>query len=189
MATPMHERNVIVEFYMDSVEFKHESEKQGRPVFREIPHIRVQVPGDRNNIPVSKVMEYHKQRYPMAWAAFERGLQEPTVSGTKLTEWPQITRSQCKEAEYFGVYTVEQLASVSDGNLQRMGMGWLELRRKAQAFLDIAASTAAQTAQAEENQRLKDQLASMQQQIQALSDRAEEEKRKPGRPKKEAVEA
>lgn len=187
MANPMHESNTFVEFFMESVEFKAESEREGRPIFKEIPFIRIVIPGDRNNVQECKATDYHKQRYPRAWAAFQAG-QKEGFSGTALESWPQITRSQVKEAKYFEVHTVEQLAELSDTHCQRLGMGWMELRNKAKSYLNVAAGTAAETAQAAENERLREMIETLQAQMAAISDKAEEAK-KPGRPKKETAEA
>ena len=181
MANPVHESNTFVEFFMNSVEFKAESEKEGRPIFREIPFVRIVIPGDRNNVLECKADDYYKNRYPKAWAAFQAG-QKEGVTGTPLESWPQITRSQAKEAKFFEIHTVEQLADISDVNCQRLGMGWMELRNKAKTYLSIAAGTAQETAQAAENARLKSMIEDLQAQMAAISDKAQS---KPGRKPKE----
>lgn len=186
MANPVHESNTFINFFMEAVEIKAESEKAGRPVYKEIPHIRIQVPGDRNNITISKVTDYHKNRYPRAWAIFEAGQKEEAVSGTPLSNWPQITRSQAKEAEYYGVQTVEQLAEISDLNCQKLGMGFMTLRDKAKAYIQVANDSAAINAQAEETQRLRNELEAMKAQLAAVSESAIKPR---GRPKTETVEA
>lgn len=186
MANPVHESHTLVEFYMEAVEHKFESEKAGRPIFKEIPFVRIVVPGDRNNITEGKATEYHKTRYPNAWRAFEAG-QAQGITGTPLETWPQITRAHVKEAKYYEVHTVEQLASLADIHCQRLGMGWTELRQKAKDFLAIAEGTAQQTAQAAENERLRQEMENMKAQLAELS--ANAQKAKPGRPKQEPVEA
>lgn len=187
MANPMHESHTFVEFFMNAVEFKAESEREGRPIFKEIPFVRIVIPGDRNNVLECKADEYYKKRYPKAWAAFQAG-QKEGFTGTALETWPQITRSQVKEAKYFEVHTVEQLADLSDTHCQRLGMGWMELRNKAKSYLTLAAGTAAETAQAAENERLRQMIDELKAQMVAISDKAEDAK-KPGRPKKETAEA
>lgn len=184
MANPMQEKSVFVEFFNEAVEFKAESEKAGRPVFREIPFVRIHIPGDKNNVVVTKATDYHREKYPMAWARFQSG-QSEAVEGMPLKDWAQVRSSQVKEAEYFGIRTVEQLAAVTDTNIQKMGMGFLELRRKAQTFLS-AMSGADPVAQAEENQRLREDLATLKAQFEEMSRNIP---RGPGRPKKETAEA
>jgi hypothetical protein len=170
---------------MNAVEFKAESEKEGRPVFKEIPFVRIIIPGDRNNVLECKATEHYMKQYPRAWAAFQAG-QKESVVGTPLENWPQITRSQVKEAKYFEVHTVEQLAELNDVHCQRLGMGWSELRNKAKAYLNLASETAKETAQAAENSRLRDEIAALKDQFAQMASQAE---KKPGRPKKETVEA
>jgi hypothetical protein len=186
MANPVHESHTFIEFFMEAVEYKFESEQAGRPIFKEIPFFRITVPGDRNNVTEGKVTEYHKKRYPKAWAAFQAG-QAQGVTGTPLETWPQITRSQVKEAKYYEIHTVEQLSQLADIHCQRLGMGWTDLRQKAKDYIDLAAGTAHQTAQAAENERLRQEMEAMRAQIAEIS--ANAEKNKPGRPKKETVEA
>lgn len=173
-------QGVFVEFYTEAVEFKAESEKEGRPIFREIPFIRIQHPGDRNNVLEVKVTDHYKQKYAREWREFEaRGAVE--VTGTLLSQWPPVTKSQVKEAEYFGIRTVEQLAAVNDAALQKIGMGWRELRTKAQAFIGAAHDNAAQSAQAAENERLRNEIESLKASFKAMQ--ADEPKR--GRSRKE----
>ena len=155
---------VFIQFYMDAVEIKAESEKQGRPIFKDVPHIRKMIPGDATNV-VERVAKDHDIRmYPREWDIFQR--QAATgISGTPLEQWPQVTRAQVKEAKYFEVHTVEQMAELSDMSCQRMGMGFAELRNKAKAYLEAAKGTAAQTAQAAENQRLHDEIEALKAQM------------------------
>jgi plasmid stabilization system protein ParE len=57
------------------------------------------------------------------------------------------------------------MAELSDMSCQRMGMGFAELRNKAKAYLEAAKGTAAQTAQAAENQRLQDEIEALKAQM------------------------
>ena len=169
----------FVEFYMESVEFKAESEKAGRPIFKEVPFVRIQHPGDRLNVLEVKADEHYRRKYAPQWRQFEAGLKGEVI-GTPLAQWPQITKSQCKEAEYFGVRTVENLAEVNDAALQRMGMGWMELRKKARDYLAAAAGQAPISALQAENERLR-------QEFEALKASLDAPEVKRGRPRKEAV--
>jgi hypothetical protein len=157
-------QGVFVQFYSDAVEIKSESEKAGRPIFKDLPHIRKMVPGDSTNI-VERVAKEHDQRlYPREWDIYKR--QELTgMTGTPLEQWPQVTRAQVKEAKYFEVHTVEQMSELSDMSCQKMGMGFTELRTKALAYLKAAAGTAAQTAQASENERLQAEIEALKAQM------------------------
>lgn len=181
MSQPQAEANLFVNFYTDAIEMKADSEKQGRPIFRDIPFIRIIVPGDTNNIIERAADDNDKQRFPRAWARFEASEAE-AVEGTPLEQWPQITRSLLKECKYFEIHTVEALAGINDGHIAKMGMGFGDLRTKAKAWLQAAEGTATVTAQAAENEKLKQMLADLQAQINDLGEK------KAGRPKKELVE-
>lgn len=183
MANPSVENNVFVSFYTEAVEYKAESEKAGRPIFKDVPFIRVTIPGDTNNIIEHRAKESDKLKYPKAWALYERG-ESGGHKGTPLEQWPQITRSQVKEAKYFECHTVEQMGNLSDAHCQKLGMGFQELRNKAKAYLAAAAGTADSTAQAAENERMRAEIAEMKAQFAKLS-----ESRSPGRPRKETAEA
>lgn len=176
------EDRMLVEFYTDAVELTQETERAGRPIFKEMPHIKIVIPGDPLNVIERRATDSDKQKYPKAWRLYERQ-EESGQSGTPLEMWPQINRAQVKESKHFEVHTVEAMAGLSDANCMKMGMGFMELRTKAKAYLTAAKDTAAVTAQAAENEQLKSMIADLQAQIKDLG------KRGPGRPPKETAEA
>lgn len=165
-----------VQFYTDSVEIKAESEKEGRPIYKDLPHIRKMTPGDASNIVERVAKPFDIQQFPREWEIFQRQQTSP-MQGTPLEHWPQISRAQVKEAKYFEVHTVEQMAELSDASCQRLGMGFAELRKRAQTYLQAAAGTADLTRQAAENERL-------QQEIEALKNQMAEIAPRRGRPPK-----
>lgn len=175
------ESNLFVSFYTDAIEMKAQSDKEGRPIFKDVPFIRIIVPGDTNNIIERMADDADKQRFPKAWARFQSS-ESQAQEGTPLEQWPQITRSLLKECKYFEIHTVEALAGISDAHIARMGMGFTELRTKAKAWLAAAQGTANLTAQAAENEQLRKMIADLQAQMADLSEK------KVGRPKKETVE-
>ncbi len=100
--------------------------------------IQVISPGDRTNIVHREVMDIDKRMYPERWKAFKEHRDQDAATGTLLSDVTWIKGSQRKEADYFKIRTVEQLAAISDGNLQRLGPGWIELRALAQSWLKKA---------------------------------------------------
>jgi len=163
------ESNLYVQFYTDALEFKALSEKEGRPIFKDVPFVRIIVPGDMNNIIERVADDTDKQRFPNAWARYQN-TESKATEGTPLEQWPQITRSLLKECKYFEIHTVEALSNISDAHVAKLGMGFADLRTKAKTWLDAAAGSATITAQAAENDRLKQMLADMQAQINELSE-------------------
>lgn len=171
-------RSSFVQFYDDVIELKAESEKQGRPIFKEVAHIRKTTPGDPSNIVERVAEEFDIKQHPREYEQYKRQTAAAT-HGTPLEQWPQITRAQVKECKYYEVHSVEQLAELSDMHCQNMGMGVFELREKAKAYLGVAESTAAATAQALENEKLRQEMAELRAMI------AENAEKKVGRPRKE----
>lgn len=169
MSNPQAESHLFVQFYTDAVELRAESEKQGRPIFKDMPFVRIIVPGDTNNIIERVADETDKHRFPNAWAKYQNS-EAKANEGTPLEQWPQITRSLLKECKYFEIHTVEALSNISDAHVAKLGMGFGELRTKAKAWLEAAAGTAQITAQAAENAQLKQMLADLQAQINDISE-------------------
>lgn len=113
---------------------------EGRPVFDDVEFVQIMVPGDKLSIINRPVRADDKRQYAHQYKAWKAG-DNDALSGTPLTEWPGITRSQVEELAYFKVRTVEQLAAMTDGNAQNVGPIHM-LRQKAKAYLDKAKADA-----------------------------------------------
>ena len=148
---PQKEGGVYVRFYLEAVENKLKSwggtrvrpdgteevvEGAGRPIYDEVEFIEVRVPGDKTNIVQRPVRPEDKRQYAAAYAAWKAGDKEQ-LTGTPLAVWPGATRAQVAELLHFGIRTVEQLAQLSDGNMQNVGP-IRALRQRAQDYLTAA---------------------------------------------------
>jgi hypothetical protein len=129
------DKECYVEFRLEAVHMVGDSEKEGRPIFKDFPFIRIMFPGDKTKVVDRPVTDADKQRFPQQYAAFERQ-GEQVQSGTPITEWPFLTKSQALEMKGIGIHTVEQLAGVADHNLTWFGAR--EYREKAKAWLEAA---------------------------------------------------
>lgn len=137
---------LLVRFRLDLLHNEAKSVESGRPKYDEVPFVRVQVPGDKDNVidePVCSRPDVvsnpfhpknYPQRFPKLWAAFKAGISQDGLTGTPLEKWSQIPRNEVVEMAHFGVKTVEHLAGMSDAVCQR-GMGWTARRQAAQDFL------------------------------------------------------
>ena len=96
------------------------STKENRPIYKDVPHIEIMIPGDKNNIVTAEVWDQHIRRFPDHWRQFQAG-QADQVVGTPLRVAPFLTPSQVEELSYFKIRTVEQLADLSDSNMTFMG--------------------------------------------------------------------
>lgn len=159
------DKGVWPRFYMDTIPDELESRKQGRRCFREEERVEIYMPGNNLNIPVFKVDDEHRQRWPQAYDAFKAGLEPPT-DGIPLEEWPALNRAQILELKYLNFRTVENIAEASDLALQKMGMGARVLKDRAIAFLDDAARIALVEKTVAENQTNAQVIADQNQKIQ-----------------------
>lgn len=190
---PEHVNPVGVGFCLYPLEDKEASENEGRPIFKDVEFVKIQVPGDRDSIVFQPATAKHKERFPRAYQAF---LTQTAVAlqGTPVEHWPVVTRATAWTLKAAGISTVEALAEVHDGNLEKLGTNARELRAKARAFIDQAASTAAAQKLAREKQELLDLIGDLQAQIGELAkaqgvDVPDVPKRKPAAAKKAAKKA
>lgn len=171
-----------VEFYIESVQRAFKSEEAGRPIFEDVEFIKILIPGDKNYSVEREANKADFDRFPLEYARFKNGMKEAEQAiGTPLSQWPAMSRSMAKEFNAMNVFTVEQLAGMSDQGKQAFGMGALEWSVKAKAYLDAAGGGAAIEKYAAENETLKRDMETMRQEIAELSARSDK-KRGPGRP-------
>jgi hypothetical protein len=150
------------------------SEQAGRPIYKDVEIVEIYVPGDKHSVVSSLVTDEHRTRWPEQYRRFKaETLDRDQIVGTRLSEAPGIASpAQIKDLEYFNVWTVEALASLTDNAKQAIGPGSAALVAKAKAYLDNAkdnAAALAAAAQAEraaqENAELKAQLADLARQL------------------------
>jgi hypothetical protein len=162
---------LYVQFYMGSMKNEEKSVEQGRPIFESVPFVKILVPGDRNTVVNTIVDNKTKRRFAKLWHQFEQNNQQ-TIEGLPIREWPAITRAQADELFYLNIVTVEQLASLADVYGTRI-MGFQDLKRKAQTYLAAAKDTAIAEKLSSENAALKQQVATLEDQIKLVNARFE----------------
>lgn len=160
-----------VRFYMRSEQDNYKSDKEGRPIFYEVPYIQIRTPGNQLSEIDTPAREDHKQRFPEHWARFQNS-QNPQdqIVGTPVEQWPSINRAEAEELKGIRFFTVEQIAGASDLQMQRLGMNANVLRQKAQAFLAAAKDSAYEQKQAAELARKDEQIAALSKQVAALAE-------------------
>lgn len=77
----------------------------------------------------------HIRRYPDQWNAFYEGLNYNEI-GTPLEVIYPRDRGFVKHLNKIGIFTVERLGAITEGEAQLGGMGVLDAKRKAMAFLE-----------------------------------------------------
>ena len=130
---------LFVKFENKPVQDKTKTAAEGRPIFKEVPHVSIRAAGSQHFVCRAATLA-DKQRFPRHFAAFEQKKDMPVI-GTLLSEWPLISRTMMLELGALDVKTVEQLLSMSDANSQNF-MGINELKKKAKLYLEHAAGDA-----------------------------------------------
>ena len=149
---------------------------------RPTPFVRIIVPGDKTNIVDQPVREDHKERFPRQWLHFQMQSGDGPVIGTMLQQWheddgDEFSDHQMAELQILKFQTVEQIATASDSQLQRIGMGGHGLRERAKTYL----TRKNQSANSSELEVTRRELDELKKQMALLM-----EVRRPGRPRKEA---
>ena len=167
-ADPRRPVNGIPKFF---IEYR-KNKKTGETVPVEM--VSIVVPGDQRNSPVRKVNDAVRAKYKF-WYDQWRNEVEDTPVGTPLSMWPTMTPPQVAQLQILNIFTVEQLAAVSDSNLQNIPFG-RTVKNKAIKWLEVKEKSDALDKYDSENKALKDMMRQMQDQIDALTTAAEKSK-------------
>ena len=127
------EDGVFATFYDDAMKNDSKTRTEGFAVFDDMTMIKIQVPNQQDCVP-RPLQEKDKTRFPKSWQAYETG-KEATEDGFPLEQWPQLTTSELKVCHANMIKTVEQLASVADSTIHRLGQGGMGMKTRAQKFL------------------------------------------------------
>lgn len=116
-----------------------------------------------DRIPLEWVDHFRKQ-----FAMWKEG-QEPVEDGTPVRGWPVILPAQAEELVMVGVRTVEALAESNMEVLGQIGIGALELQKKARNWLAAATDTGRFVGKMEvlerENAAARDRIAALEQRL------------------------
>lgn len=183
------DKSLLVKFFIKPRPDNEATEREGRPVFKDVEHIDIQVPGNRGVGACRPATEADKMRFPEHYRLFKARMSQDIGMGTPLSEWGQVTRSQAEELAFFNIKTVEQLAAMADTQIANF-MGGYQLKEKAKRFIEIAKQEAPLYELEkqikflqEENADLRTSLQQVLEKLEAVGeDRAE--RNKGGRPRK-----
>lgn len=168
-----------VQFEVRALEDRNSSEKAGHYVSKDVIFAIVTPAGTKDRL--EKVAEdwiagleegVKQERIPSSWLrAYRHALEEfkksgdaVALDGTPIRTWTVVTPSQVKMLIDLNIYTVEQLAALSEEGLASLGMGARALKSKAQAWLDSAGDQG----------KIASELASLRLQVETLANRDKE---------------
>lgn len=146
------DEQLAVLFYIEPVKNNTRSLEEGRPIFEEKEWISIKFPGSREERK-SPVRQRDIDRFPRHYAAFKARTSQEMTSGTPLVEWTGCTRSAAEELKFWNISTVEQLASVTDQNVQNV-KGMVTLKQSAIKWLEASKEMAASEALATANEKI-----------------------------------
>jgi hypothetical protein len=186
---------VYAEFFVAAKQNQHLSLKAGRPIFEDKEMVRIVLSSDNKTELVREALPRDKARFERQYEAFKRKTDQISANGTPLSQWPVMTPALVSNFAVAGIYTVEQLAQMSDSGIQAAGMGAREWSGRAKSYLDRAESGSEALRLVHENERLVAENESLRRQMDALARRLENvldsegeappEPRRRGRPPKQ----
>ena len=173
-------RNADSQLFVEFYTFQHPSTDAKKP-WEGKPFVRIVVPCDKTNVVEQPVRESHKQRFPRQWLHYQMQNNDAHLIGTPLKDWhearpDEFNQMQLEELNIMKFQTVEQVATASDMQLQKVGMGAAGLREKARSYLLNKTRSDGQS----EIETTKRELAELKEQLATLM-----AEKKAGRPKKE----
>ena len=124
------------------------STEMGMPQFDSRLFIKIVAPGSKDEHVTPFIEDRFRKRpdWPDVEAAYIRYKSakegKPILHGYPIEEWPPISRSMAAEFRYHNIYTVEDIAGVSDSNMKILGLYGRKLRDQACDFLKKAAGEA-----------------------------------------------
>ena len=176
LATPaLHRKDMpYVTFKSEIVEDPIETKKQGRMVSKDQHYARVTPPGSKDTffgkIPhwfETQDLECKAGRILPEWLAkwrreyelFKQG-QEIPLDGTPIRGWKMLSGAQQENLIRLNILTVESLSTINAEAMAQIGMGALEMKRRAEAWL----------AQNESNEHGAVQLSALQRELDVLKE-------------------
>jgi hypothetical protein len=141
----------------------------GRPIYVSEEMIEIRTPGNKDNVIVQRVRKMEpdpRERFPAQYAKFKRGDEQQHV-GTLLRKWGILDEGEALTYEAIGIFTVEQLAGMTDAACQEY-RGSSADRQKARDWLDTVKGNAPAAAARAEAQKLRDEVRALRDELQSM---------------------
>lgn len=148
---------LFVEFHWQPVHMGFKSQTEGRPIYEKQIYCRIVCPGLPQRIVDRLATEEDKMRFPRQWEVFNSGNEKAAV-GTPVEKCPLFDVDTVEMLKHLKIYSMEQLAALSDQQGQGLGPQWRTMKDQAAAYLKAATDSAVVTKQAAEIAELKARL-------------------------------
>ncbi len=184
VAVQAGDEQLLVRFKVHSELSQYKSKRDGIPIYDDIEIVEILNPGEKEPV-IVQADEWIKRRFPKQYEAFKKGL-DHDQSGTPLELLFPSSPSTVKQLKAFNIYSIQQLAAISDSAKSQLPMGQT-LVDKAKAYLSKASAGQSHHA----NEALQAQIEQLKAMIAEAGITPPElpavtnERRGPGRPRKE----
>lgn len=108
---------------------EEKSREEGRPIFKMVEYVRIQSPGERDNINDRQVLEWDKRRFANFYEHWKK-TKTNRSDGTPLETWAVMSAAQVEELKFFHIHTIEDLAALSDDKAMKF-RGIMDWKQKA----------------------------------------------------------
>lgn len=165
---------VLATFDDEFVKNEFKSEIEGRVVYDHYYMVELQWPGDNTKsfkyrFPITQTHNEYIERFPRQWEAFKNSTQQ-IPDGTPIEMWPPLDKKRVFELKANKIYTIEQIAALTDANGPvALGLDWRKMRDQAQAYLNPSASAAQLSKLMHENEDKDRRMKILEEKIAALS--------------------
>lgn len=160
------------QFFKKPKLLKRQSEIEGRAVYIDEVLVRVVVPGQNKSEFVGPATPEMKKRFAGAWEAFQKG-EKVAEGGTPLEVLSFLSPAQVMMLKALNIYSAEDLATLPDSGVEKIGMGGLDMRKKATAF--ITPAPVREQELRKENEELKGAIRNLESRIRNLENPQPEE--------------
>lgn len=130
-----NDAQLLVKFFNHPQISKFKSDAAGLPIYDDVEMVSVIQPGEKEEIKIL-AQDFHRRRFPKQYEAFKKGL-EQTAGGTPLDHLFPSEPSTVVNLKAFNIFTIQQLAAISDSAMIQIPMG-RSLVDRARAYLSSA---------------------------------------------------
>lgn len=131
-----------VRFYQKWKRNNFKSEQEGREVGEYVDYALIICPGQAKSEVHMVANDELKRLHRQEWEAYKEG-REQRAQGTPIETLPGLPSGMADALKSLYIFTIEQMAELSDSSIQKVGLGGNEIRQKCKAYLEKSSVEAA----------------------------------------------